>query len=53
MTKSDIRAALRKAFGAHKYRITRTGEIHVYGSFWYLYGWLDHPETIARIESLS
>ena len=60
MTKSDIRAALRNAFGVGKCRITRDGEIHVYGQMpnsivtgWYLYGWMGHPETIARIESLS
>lgn len=53
MTKSAIRAVLRKAFGAHKYRITSTGEIHVYGFGWYLYGWVGDAETIARIESLA
>ena len=53
MTKSDIRAVLRKAFGAHKYRITSTGEIYVYGCGWYLFGWMGDADTIARIESLA
>lgn len=55
MTKSEIRAALRKTFGARKYRITSTGEIHVSwcGFGWCLYGWMGDSETIARIESLA
>lgn len=64
MTKSAIRAALRNAFGAGKYRITSTGEIHIHihihGQMpnsivtgWYLYGWMGDAETIARIESLA
>lgn len=59
MTITAIRAALRNAFGARQYRITATGEIHVYGQMpnsivtgWYLYGWVGDAETIARIESL-
>ena len=57
---SPGRAALRNAFGAGKYRITRGGEIHVYGRMpnsiktgWYLYGWVGDAQTTARIESLT
>ena len=57
---SPGRAALRNAFGAGKYRITRDGEIHVYGRMpnstktgWYLYGWVGDAQTTARIESLT
>lgn len=60
MTKSAIRAALRNAFGAGKYRITSTGEIHIHGQMpnsivtgWYLYGWMGDAETIARIEGMD
>ena len=60
MTTTAIRAALRNAFGAGKYRITRDGKIHVYGQIpnsivtgWYLYGWMGDAQTIARIESLA
>ena len=60
MTTTAIRAALRNAFGAGKYRITRDGEIHVYGQMpnsivtgWYLYGWMGDTQTIARVESLA
>lgn len=60
MTKSAIRAALRNAFGAGKYRITSTGEIHIHGQMpnsivtgWYLYGWMGDAATIRRIESLA
>lgn len=56
MNEAAIRAALRNAFGAGKYRITSTGEIHAYGQMpnsietgWYLYGWTYDAETIARI----
>ena len=60
MTTTAIRAALRNAFGAGKYRITRDGEIHVYGQMpnsivtgWYLYGWMGDAQTITRVESLT
>lgn len=59
-SKTAIRTALREAFGAGNYRITRNGEIHIYGHMpnsgvvgWYLYGWMDDAETIARIETLT
>lgn len=59
MTTKQIRSALRNAFGDRKYRITGTGDIHVYGRMpnsivtgWYLYGHVDSPETIQRIEQL-
>ena len=60
MTTTAIRAALRNAFGAGKYRITRDGEINVYGQMpnsivtgWYLYGWMGDAQTISRVESLA
>lgn len=59
MTITAIRAALRNAFGDRKYRITRDGEIHVFGTMpntnqqgWYLFGEVGNAETIARIETL-
>lgn len=59
MSKQAIRNALRSAFGDRQYRITKSGEIHVYGDMpntnmtgWYLFGYLDDDETEGRIESL-
>lgn len=59
MNITAIRKALRNEFGDRCYRITRAGEIHVYGQMpnsivtgWYLYGWIDDAETILRIEAL-
>ena len=59
MTITAIRAALRNAFGDRKYRITRDGEIHVFGTMrntnqtgWYLFGYVGDAETAARIETL-
>lgn len=53
---ATIRAALREEFGARQYRITSTGEIHVYGEMpntnevgWWLYGWIDDVETLVRL----
>lgn len=53
---TTIRAALINEFGARQYRITRDGEIHVYGTMpntntvgWYLYGTIDSAETLARL----
>lgn len=45
-----LRAALRAKFGARHYRITRTGDVHVYGQnpscthrdFWWLMGDIDY-----------
>ena len=52
----QVRAILREKFGARKYRITATGEIHAYGPMpnascegWYLVGWIGHAETEARL----
>lgn len=60
MSTHQIRAALVAAFGPRKYRITRAGEIHVYGRMpntnedgWYLFGWINDPETEARIDDLA
>jgi hypothetical protein len=59
MSINAIRNALRNEFGARHYRITKNGEIHVFGTMpntdqdgWYLYGWIGDPGTIARIETL-
>ena len=53
---SSIRAALINEFGARQYRITRDGEIHVYGTMpntnqtgWYLYGYVGNAETMYRL----
>lgn len=59
MNTNEIRKALRIEFGTRNYRITKNGEIHVYGTMpntnqegWYLYGWIGDAQTIARIETL-
>lgn len=56
MTTTELRAALIARFGARKYRITATGEIHVYGQMpnsietgWWLFGYVGDPQTKARI----
>lgn len=56
MTIKTIRNALRVKFGARRYRITRTGDIHVFGVMpstnvvgWYLYGYVGDASTEARI----
>ena len=53
---SNIRAALINEFGARQHRITRDGEIHVYGTMpntnqtgWYLYGRIDNAQTLAQL----
>lgn len=60
MSKTQIRAILRNAFGPRGYRITREGEIHIYGQMpntdqvgWYFFGHLDSAETLARIAELE
>ena len=59
MSIAQIRAALRNAYGDRMYRITRDGEIHVYGTIpnsntegWWLFGYVSSAETIAHIQSL-
>lgn len=59
MTIAAIRKALRNAFGPRKYRITKNGEIHVFGLLpntstagWYLFGFVGEAETEARIQQL-
>ena len=59
LTPHAIRRALIHAYGPRHYRITREGEIHVYGQMpntsaigWYLYGYIDDPDTLARIANL-
>jgi hypothetical protein len=46
-----IRSALIAKFGERQYRITRSGEIHVFGTMpntnsigWYLYGYTDDTD---------
>jgi hypothetical protein len=53
---SAIRQALRREFGARQYRITRDGEIHVYGQMpnsietgWWLYGHIDDQQTLCNL----
>lgn len=60
MTTAQIRTALRAKFGSRNYRITRAGEIHIYGRMpntnqdgWYLWGWIGNAETEARIDDLA
>lgn len=60
MTINAIRAALRSAFGVRKYRITKNGEVHVYGPLpnaihmtgWYFYGYVGDAQTEAHIKTL-
>lgn len=59
-SEAKTRDRLRRWCGAGKYRITRDGEIHIYGRMpgsivtgWYLYGWVGDPQTMARIEALD
>ena len=56
---THLRRILRQAFGDRHYRITRDGEVHVYGQMpntnatgWYLYGRIDHAETRLSIEQM-
>lgn len=58
MSIRQIRKLLVSQFGPRRYRITRDGEIHVFGPLphtryraWYLYGYLDSPETLAALAS--
>lgn len=54
---SAIRQALRREFGARQYRITRDGEIHVYGPMtnathiigWSLYGHVSDQQTLCNL----
>jgi len=54
---SAIRQALRAEFGARKYRITRDGEIQVYGPMtnathiigWRLYGHVSDQQTLCNL----
>lgn len=54
---SAIRQALRREFGARKYRIARDGEIHVYGPMpnaprivgWRLYGHVSDQQTLCNL----
>jgi hypothetical protein len=54
---SAIRQALRREFGARQYRITRDGEIYVYGPMtnathiigWRLYGHVSDQQTLCNL----
>lgn len=55
-----VRSVLRLVYGSRRYRITRDGEIHIYGPMpnadtvgWYLYGRLDDLRTLVRINMLE
>ena len=59
MQKNEIRKMLRELYGSRQYRITRTGQIDVYGQIphsivtgWWLFGWVGDWETEERLESL-
>lgn len=52
----DYREMLREFYGARQYRITRDGEIHVYGQMpnsietgWWLYGYVGDRQTMERL----
>lgn len=55
-TIATIRQCLRYWFGARRYRITCTGEIHVYGEMpnskavgWWFFGWIGDSTTMERL----
>lgn len=59
MSITQIRAALRNAFGAYKYRINKDGAISVFGHMpntnttgWYLFGFVGNAETELRLKQL-
>lgn len=57
---ANVRRVLRAAYGTRQYRITRAGEIHVYGQMpnsntagrW-LFGYLGDSDTRARLDQLA
>ena len=56
MDHKTLRKALRERFGSRNYRITRHGEVHVYGLMpntdkigWYLIGYLGDADLIYRV----
>ena len=57
MTITQTRTLLQVKFGRRNYRITKNGEIHVYGVMpntntegFYLYGRVNDADTIRRIQ---
>mgnify|MGYP000175518448 FL=1 len=59
MSVTQIRAALRNAFGPRNYRIQADGNISVYGQMpntntkgWYLFGYVGDAQTELRITQL-
>lgn len=55
-----ICGALRSAYGPRRYRITKGGEIHVYGRMpntnitgWWVFGDLHEQTTIRRLQELT
>lgn len=55
-----IRRLLRWAYGKRQYRITTTGDIHIYGQMtnsgfcgWYLWGHLNDPDTQRRLAEIA
>lgn len=55
-TMTAIRNILRDRFGARQYRITRDGDIHVYGAMpntciigWSLFGHVESRDTLRRL----
>lgn len=60
MTESEVRKILRDVYGARQYRITSTGEIHVYGRMpntdvvgWRYAGAVGDHATEQRLRYLS
>jgi hypothetical protein len=58
MTHKKLRDALRVKYGPRCYRITRTGEVHIYGPMpnsrvtgWWLMGDIDHAYTRLGIDA--
>ena len=60
MSTAKIRTILRNHYGRRQYRITRDGEIHVYGqmpnsieSGWWLYGHIADRDTLIQLAEIA
>lgn len=60
MKTSEIRKILRNTYGDRQYRITASGEIHVYGDMphsiedgWWLFGYVGEADTERRLEEIA
>lgn len=59
-TKNEIRKTLRSEYGDRHYRITKDGEIHIYGTMpnsihvgWYLFGYLNDQDTNRKLSEIA